>query len=175
MLKQARTIENFLSLRGSAIQNDFNGVQMALSLDSVCFLNADDNVSWLLMIKQVSNGAQDKLSVHTPGAADYSHARVHENFGGQTRGENVWKESDDCGHNSVNIERCFDDFLLDRLGGIPMRIGDVDFGSGALQLLETLHLKKIVVAWGEIADKRLPRALSWMHHFVSQTNTASVS
>jgi hypothetical protein len=41
------------------------------------------------MIKQVSDGAQDRLSVNAPGTTQHSHAREHENFGGQTRGENV--------------------------------------------------------------------------------------
>ena len=146
MQKRLRTIENFTSLSCSLLQYNLNSVQTSLLLDFVRLLNADNNVSWLLMIKQVSDGAQDILSVHAPGTADYSHARVHENFGGQTQGKNIWKQSVDRSDNSVNVHRNLADFFFDYLGGIPMGIGDVDLSSCALQFFQTLHLEKIVVA-----------------------------
>jgi hypothetical protein len=59
----------------------------------------------------------------------------------------------------VIVRRSLVDFSFDYLGGIPMGIGDVDLSSCALQFFQTLHLKKIVVAWGEVADKSLPGAV----------------
>jgi hypothetical protein len=170
----APTIKHFLSLRRSSIQNDFHRVQLTLPLDSVLFLNADEHVCRLLVIEKISNGTQDGLAVHAPGAAEHCHARVHEVFGRQTGGENVGKEGNNRRNNSLDVDRRLFDFSFDCLGGIPMRVSDVDFGSGSRQLFQTLHLEEVVVAGGKIADEGLPRALRRMHHLVRQTDTAVV-
>ena len=61
---QAAAVPDFPSLGCPLLQYELNRVQRCLSPEFGCCLNADDNESWLLMIDHVSNGAQDRLSVH---------------------------------------------------------------------------------------------------------------
>ena len=108
----------------------------------------------------------------SPSATQFGHARVQVVFRRQSGGEYFRKENTNSCHALLDKKCQLTYETFNVLGGVPAGIDSANFGSGALQLLQALHLQEVVVRAGEVAYQRLPRARRGVQHLVRHTNAA---